>query len=265
MLNNTAPVTVVIPCWRCISTIERAVNSIQQQTSLPEKVILIDDASGDGTADFLDHLKNKYEAEWIEVIKLNINSGPGPARNAGWHSAKTPYIAFLDADDAWHPQKVELQLNWMLMNPDIVITGHASELYEEDRGFKEINVLNKPRVYTLLNMLISNRMITRSVMVKADISFKFAGKDVTEDYLLWLEISATNIPIIKFDAPLAVSFRPEFSAGGYSANLWRHERRELKALNYLRSTNKINGLFWVIFSSWSIVKFARRLIINELR
>lgn len=265
MLNNAAPVTVVIPCWRCKDTIERAVNSIRQQTFLPKKIILVDDASDDGTADFLEQLKNRYENNWIDVIRLSVNSGPGPARNEGWRKAETPYVAFLDADDAWHPRKLELQLNWMMINPEIVITGHSSELFDEEKGFTKIDVLNEPQKYTLLNMLVSNKMITRTVILKADIPFVFAGKDVTEDYLLWLEISAKKFPIIKFDIPLAVSFRPEFSAGGYSANLWKHEKRELKAISYLHVTHKINSLIWVISSSWSLIKFVRRIIITRLR
>lgn len=260
-----ANVTVIIPCWRCKETITRAVDSVYKQTILPEKVILIDDASGDGTADFLEQLALNYPKEWINVIHLAVNSGPGVARNAGWDMAKTEYIAFLDADDAWHPRKIELQYGWMQSHPDIIITGHESELFDDKFGFPEFQAIESPKEYQLSDMLISNRMITRSVMMKTDITVRFKGKDVTEDYLLWLELSAKKIKIVKFTEALAVSFREEFSIGGYSGNLWKHELRELKALCYLWKTNQLNLFVWLLASAWSLIKYIRRVLINNYR
>ncbi len=265
MSKNLCSVTVVIPCWRSKETINRAVESIYYQSMVPAKVILVDDASGDGTAQHLAKMQREFPDGWIDVIQLKENSGPGVARNAGWNEAKTTYIAFLDADDAWHPRKIELQYNWMCKHPDMAITGHASELFNEVAGFKKIETLSKPKQFSYFSMVISNRMITRSVMLKTELSFRFGGKSVTEDYLLWLEMVASNIPMLRFDEPLAVSFRPEFSAGGYSGDLWRHEKRELNAILKLYQKKKINLPSLSIFSAWSLVKYGRRFLLNCIR
>lgn len=112
-MSESAPVSVVVPCWRCRDTIARAVESIAAQTRLPHEVILVDDASGDGTAGALHALAGRYPKDWITVIEQRDNGGAGVARNAGWETASSPYIAFLDADDAWHPKKLEIQVAWM--------------------------------------------------------------------------------------------------------------------------------------------------------
>lgn len=119
-----ADVSVVIPCYRCSDVIERAVTSVWEQTLRPAEVILVDDCSGDGTVDTLYALQKKFPPNWIKVIELEQNSGPGEARNAGWAAASHSYVAFLDADDSWHPQKIEIQYSWMIEHPDVVLTGH---------------------------------------------------------------------------------------------------------------------------------------------
>lgn len=265
MSNNYTPtVTAIIPCWRCKETIERAINSVYSQTIRPTKLILIDDASGDGTLDLLESIASRFADNWIEVIKLSSNAGPGPARNAGWDRSASEYIAFLDADDAWHPQKIELQLTWMRDHPEASISGHTSTLYNAALGFETFKNLGQPKHYGLFEMIISNRMITRTVMLKTNLPYRFKDKNVTEDYLLWLEMGLDNLKLYKFEEPLAVSFREEFSTGGYSGNLWKHELRELNAIIFLYKNKKIGPLTFMMFSFWSTVKYFRRVMLRSL-
>jgi glycosyltransferase involved in cell wall biosynthesis len=71
-------------------------------------VIVIDDASTDETLAKLMELRSRYGDGWIKVLRLGRNQGPATARNAGWMEAEKRYIAFIDADDAWHPRKIEI-------------------------------------------------------------------------------------------------------------------------------------------------------------
>jgi len=102
-----APVSVIIPCYRCADTIGRAVESMIWQTLPPKEILLVEDYSQDEgkTLASLYDLQRKFQDKiTIKVIPLLKNGGPGGARNTGWDEAQQPYLAFLDADDSWHPR-----------------------------------------------------------------------------------------------------------------------------------------------------------------
>jgi hypothetical protein len=107
-------------------------------------------------------------------------------------------------------------------------------------------------------MLIANRFPTRSVMLKRELALRFGGKEVTEDYLLWLQVVLAGLPSYRLDSPLAVSFRAEFSPGGYSGQLWRHEKRELAAWRALHRLGSISSGTLLVATFWSLVKYVRR-------
>jgi len=104
MTDKNIPISVIIPCFRSTDTIERAVLSVVNQTVLPSQIILIDDASNDGSIEKLFALQKEYPLANISVEVMPVNGGPGLARNRGWELATEPWLAFLDADDAWHPK-----------------------------------------------------------------------------------------------------------------------------------------------------------------
>jgi glycosyltransferase involved in cell wall biosynthesis len=88
------PVSVVIPAWRCADYVDAAVRSAQAQTVQPLEVIVVDDASGDGTA-------QAARALGATVIEHDANQGVGRSRNDGVEAARGEWIALLDCDDEW--------------------------------------------------------------------------------------------------------------------------------------------------------------------
>ena len=259
-MTQTIPVSVVMPCFRCIDTIERALSSVMLQSVLPAEVLLIDDASQDGTLVLLHELSKRY-GSIVRVISMPINVGPGLARNAGWAIATRPWLAFLDADDIWHPQKLELQWKWLQAHPEVSLCGHSTQLLYAGLEGLAPHAFSAARL-NLIQMLISNRLPTRSVMLRRDIVMRFADKRVTEDYLLWLEVIAHGYVAYRLDVCLAFSIRPDFSPGGYSGQLWAHEKRELAALRHLPSTVRLRLGLILLASIWSIIKFMRRYALN---
>lgn len=252
-----APISVVIPCYRCKDTIVSALDSVLGQSLSPAEILLVDDVSGDGTLDLLYQLAHANGPR-VKVIAQEKNGGPGLARNAGWDTATQPWLAFLDADDAWHPRKLEIQWAWLATHPDVVLCGHDSR-FTGGRIDHPVDADTTATRLTMRQMLISCRLPTRSVMLRRDLPFRFQGKRVTEDYLLWLQIIATSMPAYRMEVCLAYSLRPEFSPGGYSGQLWLHEKRELAALQVLRTERKISWLAFLSASSWSFLKYLRRL------
>ena len=182
-------ISVIIPCFRCQETVERALNSVLAQSLQPAEVFLIDDASGDGTLDLLRELERMH-APLVTVISLAENGGPGLARNSGWDAASQPWIAFLDADDAWHPRKLEIQWGWLSAHPEVDLCGHDTRWAVDGRIDHPVNAAPQVTWLNLKQMLISNRLPTRSVMLRRELPLRFRGRDVAEDYLLWLQIIA---------------------------------------------------------------------------
>lgn len=121
---------LLFPCLRCADTIDRAIESIFHQTLRPSEVILVDDCSKDETLNKLFEIQSKYPEEWIKIIPLEINGGPGTARNTGWNAAKHKYVVFLDSDDPWDQRKIEFQYGWMSSHPEAALTGHKCNFIE---------------------------------------------------------------------------------------------------------------------------------------
>lgn len=254
------PISVIIPCYCCSNSIGRALASIAAQTMLPHEVILVDDASPDGgeTLNTLHNLACKYSDIFVMVVdSLKKNSGPAGARNRGWDAATQPWLAFLDADDAWHPRKLEIQWTWLESHPEVALCGHASQF---STGWIDFPVDDAP-IATRLSarqMLVSNRLLTRSVMLRRNMPFRFSARRFSEDYLLWLEVIYAGYPAYRLEAPLAFCFRPDFSPGGVSGNLWQHEKGEISVLRTLRKAGKMGWITFSLAVAWSYVKFLRR-------
>jgi len=160
---------------------------------LPAELILVDDGSGDGTLDTLSGLREEFGGSWIKLIPLRENSGAGDARNAGWNAASGRYIAFLDADDVWHPRKIEIQHAFMEEHGEIAFSGHAHRQIGD--GEPVDTPLEHPghRTVSFRELLLSNRFVTPSVMIKRGVSNRFRpGSRYMEDHLLWLEMSSSG-------------------------------------------------------------------------
>jgi glycosyltransferase involved in cell wall biosynthesis len=98
--RRVADVAVVIPVANRPEMLDRALRSIEAQTVAPVEVIVVDDCSLDRTPDVaIEH--------GAKLIRMAVNGGPGPARNAGIESATASWIAFLDSDDQWLPGHLE--------------------------------------------------------------------------------------------------------------------------------------------------------------
>lgn len=263
-----APVSVIIPCYRCTKTIERAVASIARQTLLPEEVLLVDDCSGDNrkTLDSLYRLQWGYQDKiGLKIIALEKNGGPADARNTGWNAATQPYIAFLDADDEWHPEKLAVQYNYMRDNPKIAVTGHrynCSGLSNGKSLMHTFSMMTHKRI-SPLSLLFRNSFPTSSAMLRNEIPFRFSeGKRCAEDFYLWQQVAFSGFPIVRIEAQLVHYYKALYGKGGLSAQLWKMERGELSNFLALYQAGSINWLLLIAAICFSILKYAKRQIIT---
>ena len=259
------PITVVIPCYRCVDTIERALTSVLNQTLPVAEIILVDDFSNDGTLNFLWELQKKYHYKNIKVISLASNCGPGVARNMGWDLAVETWVAFLDSDDAWHHQKIEVQFSWMSKFPNIYLCAHDTSIWNSDQLGLQLTFNGDGKVISPFKLLFKNSIPTRSVIVRRSVSNRFGGGKNAEDYILWLEMGFEGHEMRKLPVILAYSFRPDSSPGGLSGNLLSHEIQELKCFLKLFNSNKIGLILLLIATFFSLIKYIKRVAISCLK
>lgn len=105
-------VSVIMPCFNSSKYIEQSIDSVLSQRYRNIELIIIDDASTDNSIDII----NSYTDHRIKLITLDKNHGAGFARNKGIDLANGRFIAFLDSDDIWKENKLELQIPFMLEN-----------------------------------------------------------------------------------------------------------------------------------------------------
>src|SRR5882672_757823 len=259
------PVSAVIPCYRCGQTIRRALESVAAQTALPREVILVDDCSADETAESLRRLAAEHPVDWVKVLSLPANGGPGHARNAGWDAATQHYIAFLDADDSWHQRKIEIQYGWMRVNPDAMLTGHPSKRMEDGEIPSPLPGSVQAGRVDHRRLLLSNCFSSRSIMFRRDLAVRFhPTKRYMEDYWWLLQIVFSGQEIVRLNLPLAFTFKADYGDSGLSARLWEMEKAELDNYWDLRRGGKLGPAPVLLLSFWSLLKYARRWIVSVL-
>lgn len=260
---NSLPVSVIIPCFRCTRTIRRAMDSVLQQTRQPAEIILIDDASGDNTLSVLQSLEQQYMG-WVKVVALKNNVGAASARNAGWAVATQPYLAFLDADDAWHPQKIEIQYAYMQQHPDVVLCGHNRRILTQENELPhwEIPAQTDTRKIRKWHLLLSNQFVTPSVMLRREIEDRFIEHQRhMEDHMLWLAIVCSGGIVTKLSPELAAIYKRPFGEAGLSSQIWLMGKSDLSNYRRLHQRGYINLTLGLLLGAYSLLKFIRRLVI----
>ncbi|QTD64338.1 glycosyltransferase family 2 protein [Acinetobacter towneri] len=210
--------SVIMPSYCSEKTICQAIESVINQTYKDWQLIVIDDCSYDQSLLIAqEYAKNDNR---INVIKLKKNDGVANARNIGIENAKGDYIAFLDSDDYWHPEKLEKQIYYFENFPEIDVV--FSEYYR----FNSLGILG--------NVTVPNRLIEYKDLLKGNCIGNLTGvyklhkfldirqkKVGAEDYLFWLEIfSKPNIKGIGVAQPLAY-YRVAESSKSLSSNKFK--------------------------------------------
>lgn len=260
------PIAVIIPAFNAALTLPRAIASVAAQTYLPSEVIIIDDGSADETPEVVTKSRVQHSKISIRSVRLEKNQGVASARNVGLDLAKMEFIAFLDADDAWHPRKLEIQHRWLEEHPDIPICAHSCIVHDKKLPLPEI--LPGPvraRKYGLSSFLLANRISTPTVMLRREVTERFAdGKRYSEDYLLWMQIIAARGPLAFIDLPLAFLFKPRYGSSGLSGDLESMRAGEADTFRRLREQQIIGPGTWLLVSAWSWVKYLKRLVSHHL-
>jgi glycosyltransferase involved in cell wall biosynthesis len=185
-------VSVIIPTYNRSALLQKAIDSVLNQTHVNLELVIVDDGSGDDTGDLIDRYK-KISAKKIVAVHQK-NKGPAAARNSGIAVSSSEYIAFLDSDDWLHPDKIGLQLAVMEGDAKCLIS-HTQEIWYRDG--KLLNQRNKHRKESgyIFNRCLDLCAVSMStVMLKNKLIDQVGTFDeqlpCCEDYDYWLRVSA---------------------------------------------------------------------------
>ena len=173
-------ISVVIPAYNAASFLPRCLQSVFAQTLKPDEVIVVDDGSADNSAALAEELG-------ATVIRRS-NSGPAAARNAGIKSASNEWIALLDADDLWAPDKLERQTR--CIRPATVLVYTGIRMFD-DNGVREVvPAVDASSARKMLRY--ANPITPSTVIVKRDAILQLGGfRDGIsgcEDWEMWFRL-----------------------------------------------------------------------------
>lgn len=216
-------ICVVIPAYNSETTIGRALDSVAAQTLRPDRILVVDDASADDTAD----IAQDYTGANIEVVRLEKNLGAAGARNVGVAKAGTDLVAFLDADDEWLPEKLEKQVKLIRSEPNCVFVSCGSNLISptgKDLGdiYRGQRVTAGAGAWKAL--LEDNYVTTPSVLVWRRDLEELGGFNqslkIAEDQDMWIRLAERGGLGYVFESLVLVHERPySLSAGSFNDQL----------------------------------------------
>ena len=183
---NEPLVSIITPVYNAERFLSDTIKSVQNQTYKNWEILLIDDCSKDNSAQIIKEFQ-KYDNR-IKYIKLKKNSGASVSRNEGIRNAKGRFIAFVDSDDIWKPEKLEVQVKYMLEN-NLGFT-FTSYRYMKEDGELTNKVAKAPSKINY-NGLLKNTIIGCStVVIDTDIVEYFEMPLVRrgQDTATWLQI-----------------------------------------------------------------------------
>jgi|GEM_PF-800142 len=213
-------VGVVIPLFRDADTLDEAVNAVLGQSERPERLILVWDG---GDAETLE--KARYwvhtHSDWMQLIEQD-NRGLGAARNAGIAALQTDWVAFLDADDVWHPTKLETIGRYLQTHTEVDLGYHAMELLGAPRRFRRVWKVNTGRELLVGgNPIIPSSVVVRRSQLLAVGGF-LEGREWlgVEDLDLWMRLLVHGAKLGCLSEPLG-----GYRTGGMSSRLEEHLER----------------------------------------
>lgn len=182
-------VSVVIPSYNRKHSIEKSIRSVERQTYRPLEIIIVDDNSSDGTAEFLASLDISLPMK-VEVHKEN--KGGSGARNTGISLASGDYIAFLDSDDIWYSKKIELQMKKMFEDKTEFCYTGVSVINEDNEFLYDKKAVEEGWLKERL-MGFNCVGTTSTAIISTDLLKKVNGFDETlkscQDWDLWVRLS----------------------------------------------------------------------------
>jgi teichuronic acid biosynthesis glycosyltransferase TuaG len=257
-----ASVSVILPHYNAIGTIKRSIDSVVNQTLSVGEIVIVDD--GSSSVEELKLLIASYEnIVPIVFITVTVNQGAAHARNVGIQNSQFKYLAFLDSDDVWHPEKIKTQYS-LMETRDIFLSGHGylynlgNEKFETEICGTFVSISEKKFIW-------GNPFFTPTVMARRHgfIPFDERFRRI-DDYKCWFE-NLSNGPFVRLSANLAGGFKAPIGVSGLSGSLKLMHSAYLTVLRSLFKEKKMSFKSYILATSLETVKYPIRLVAFKLK
>lgn len=242
-------VSIIVPVYNAGKYIEETIAMVQAQTYSDWELLLIDDCSKDDSPERIVRcMEQSTDSKKIRLIKKPVNEGAAKARNTGIGEAKGRYIAFLDADDVWMPEKLSKELQFMKeKQAAFVFTAYE---FGNEKAEPAGKIVHVPETLTYRQALSRTVIFTTTVLfdtVKIPKELLYMPVVKSEDTATWWKILRNGYTAYGLNKVLAIYRRPPNSLSSNKLEairrIWNLYRREEK-LNVFYSL--YNLFFWAL-------------------
>lgn len=257
---NKITISVVIPTYNRSEWVCDAIDSVLAQTKLEYicEIIVVDDGSTDNTRDILNA---KYSSNGLVKYIFKKNGGVSSARNLGMNLSKGNWIALLDSDDEWLPNKIEEQVKILKANEEIDFLGTNADNEELNILFRKVKHLYKASVYDLC---IKAFPVTPSMLFKKEVYQETHGfnekKKYYEDAEFCLEVCQKfnfyHLPV----SLVRTGHGKVFGEAGLSSNVKEMHLGRTDSIKKLKNSKVISLPFYIFLRIFNYLRYKRRCI-----
>lgn len=238
-------VSVIMAAYNAEKTIEQSINSVLNQTYPAVELLVVDDYSQDRTVKLVENIMARDNR--VRLIYNKENSGVSYTRKHGLEEAKGAWIAILDSDEIWAPEKLEKQIILQKkMNADLLFTGSA---FMDSDGQPIDWYLHAPSEVTYRHLLKQNVLSNSSSLVRKELYEKYyaVGDGMHEDFAVWLGILKEGKKAYGVDEPL-LTYR--IAKSSKSGNKIKAAKMNWNTYRYIG----LNPLSAFYYECWYVVK-----------
>jgi glycosyltransferase involved in cell wall biosynthesis len=241
-MNQNSKVSVIVPAYNVQCYIKEALISLQQQSLREFEALVVDDGSTDGTAKIVQHFCNQDSR--FKLLQ-KPNGGLSSARNYGIHHASTDYIALLDADDRYEPEKLAAHIEVLDRYDKVGVVYSASKAIRDDGGSTFMQLSGKPIYADPLKALLcknfighgSNAVFRRRIVEQ--VGFFSEALKSSEDIDYWIRIATLGYWTFYRDSRPLVCYRVRPSGLSFNVSQMQHYSEQVLQSAYRRSPKKV--------------------------
>tara|TARA_R110001592_G_scaffold85353_1_gene252175 strand:+ start:16614 stop:17375 length:762 start_codon:yes stop_codon:yes gene_type:complete len=184
---NKVEVSIIMPTYNVGHVVSQTIESVLNQTYSNWELVIVDDCSNDNTLDIVKKYASKYEN--IKFIESKYNNGAGISRNLGIQSAQGRFLAFLDSDDIWFPEKLERQIFYMKANEFPIC--HTAFNFINEAGETRSGAVYVSASINLIDNLKTTEIGTSTAVIDRNLiseSIYFSEVRARQDLKLWIKL-----------------------------------------------------------------------------